>query len=132
VDAGTRTRLVALGVAPECVDTIELTRDVLARVGDKWTVLVISSLADGPLRFTALHERVAGVSQRMLSQTLRLLVRDGLITRTAYAEVPPRVEYTLTPLGQSLRAAVDGVVSWVREHQTEVVANRAGFDGSSA
>ncbi|MFF7249787.1 winged helix-turn-helix transcriptional regulator [Embleya sp. NPDC008237] len=130
MDATLRSRLEAAGVAPECMTTIELVRDVLARVGDKWTVLVITALADGPLRFTALHERVAGVSQRMLGQTLRSLTRDGLITRTAYAEVPPRVEYELTPLGRSLGDAVAHMVSWVQEHRSAIARNREAFDAS--
>ncbi|WP_426362451.1 winged helix-turn-helix transcriptional regulator [Streptomyces sp. E-08] len=104
-------------------------RNVLARVGDRWTVLVVTTLAEGPLRFTALHERIDGVSQRMLSQTLRALTRDGLVTRTAYAEMPPRVEYALTPLGRSLGGTVAHVVGWVREHQGEIVRNREMFDG---
>lgn len=82
----------------------------------------------GPLRFTALHEQVAGVSQRMLSQTLRALTRDGLVTRTAYSEMPPRVEYALTPLGRSLGEAVGGLVHWVRDHQHDIVRNRDDFD----
>jgi DNA-binding HxlR family transcriptional regulator len=128
MDAALRSDLAARGVAPECIETISLVRDVLTRVGDKWTVLVITALAPGPLRFTAVHEQVAGVSQRMLSQTLRLLTKDGLVTRTAYAEVPPRVEYALTPLGRSLGDAVDGIVHWVREHQAEVIQNRTEYE----
>lgn len=120
------------GVTPDCVQTIELVRDVLARVGDKWTLLTITALASGPLRFTALHEHVAGISQRMLSQTLRALTRDGLVTRTAYPEVPPRVEYTLTPLGRSLSEAVDGLVRWVRDHQSDIARNRDEFDQAPA
>jgi DNA-binding HxlR family transcriptional regulator len=126
------TELVQRGVAPDCVQTIELVRDVLARVGDKWTLLTITVLASGPLRFTALHEQVAGISQRMLSQTLRALTRDGLVTRTAYPEVPPRVEYALTPLGCSLSEAVDGLVHWVRGHQSDIVRNRDEFDQTPA
>jgi DNA-binding HxlR family transcriptional regulator len=122
------TDLARRGVAPDCIQTIELVRDVLARVGDKWTLLTITVLASGPLRFTALHEQVAGISQRMLSQTLRALTRDGLVTRTAYSEVPPRVEYALTPLGRSLGGAVDGLVHWVRDHQNDIVRNRDEFD----
>ncbi|KUJ69614.1 HxlR family transcriptional regulator [Streptomyces albus subsp. albus] len=129
MDTALRSQLTAAGVAPECVATIELVRDVLARVGDKWTVLVVTTLADGPLRFKTLHERIAGVSQRMLSQTLRSLTRDGLVTRTAYAEVPPRVEYALTPLGRSLSDSVAHLVGWVRAHQAEIVHNREAFDG---
>ncbi|MEG3632611.1 winged helix-turn-helix transcriptional regulator [Micromonospora palythoicola] len=120
--------LAQRGVAPNCVRTIELVRDVLARVGDKWTLLTITVLASGPLRFTALHEQVAGISQRMLSQTLRGLTRDGLVTRTAYPHVPPRVEYALTPLGRSLSEAVDGLVCWVRDHQRDIARNRDEFD----
>jgi DNA-binding HxlR family transcriptional regulator len=118
------TELAQRGVAPDCAQTIELVRDVLARVGDKWTLLTITVLGPGPLRFTALHEQVAGVSQRMLSQTLRALARDGLVTRTAYPEVPPRVEYALTPLGCSLYESVDSLVQWVRGHQIDIVRNR--------
>jgi DNA-binding HxlR family transcriptional regulator len=128
MDASLRSDLAARGVAPECIETIDLVRDVLARVGDKWTVLVITTLASGPLRFTALYEQVAGISQRMLSQTLRLLTKDGLVTRTAYAEVPPRVEYALTPLGRSLSDAVDGIIHWVQKHQAEVIQNRTEFE----
>jgi DNA-binding HxlR family transcriptional regulator len=127
-----RSRLAAAGVAPECAATIELVRDLLARVGDKWTVLVITALADGPLRFTTLHQRIAGVSQRMLGHTLRSLTRDGLVTRTAYAEVPPRVEYALTPLGRSLSKSVAHVVGWVQVNQAEIVRNRNAFDGDGA
>ncbi|MGC4803837.1 winged helix-turn-helix transcriptional regulator [Micromonospora sp. DT233] len=126
------TELAQRGVAPDCVQTIELVRDILARVGDKWTLLTITVLASGPLRFTALHEQVDGISQRMLSQTMRALTRDGLVTRTAYAEVPPRVEYALTPLGRSLSEAVDGLVHWVRDHQGDIVRNRDEFDQPAA
>ena len=126
------TELARSGIAPDCLQTIELVRDVLARVGDKWTLLTITALASGPLRFTSLHDQVAGVSQRMLSQTLRALTRDGLVTRTAYPEVPPRVEYALTPLGRSLSEAVDGLVHWVRGNQSDIVHNRGQFDQAFA
>jgi DNA-binding HxlR family transcriptional regulator len=126
------TEIAARAVAPDCVQMIELVRDVLARVGDKWTLLTITVLASGPLRFTALHEQVGGISQRMLSQTLRALTRDGLVTRTAYSEMPPRVEYALTPLGRSLGEAVDGLVHWVRGHQSDIVRNRDEFDRGPA
>jgi DNA-binding HxlR family transcriptional regulator len=102
----------------------KFVREVLERVGDKWSLLVIGNLFDGPLRFTALHQAAGGISQRMLTLTLRHLQRDGLITRTVYAEVPPRVEYELTDLGRSLTLPVRGLVNWaadnagqVREHQ---------------
>ncbi len=123
-----RAELTGRGIGPDCVDTIVVVRDVLARVGDKWTMLIVTVLVDGPARFTKLHKAVPGISQRMLGHTLRALTRDGLITRTAYAEVPPRVEYELTALGRSMASAVDHLVGWVREHQDAIVDNRAHFD----
>ncbi|MGW0664375.1 winged helix-turn-helix transcriptional regulator [Streptodolium elevatio] len=133
MDAAMRADLASRGVSPECLETIELVRDVLTRVGDKWTVLVVGALSSGgPLRFTALHQQIPGISQRMLSQTLRSLTRDGLVTRTAHAEMPPRVEYALTPLGRSLGDAVAGVVSWVRKHQSQIIDNRGEFDRDEA
>ena len=80
------------------------------------------------MRFTALHGTVPGISQRMLGHTLRALTRDGLVTRAAYAEVPPRVEYELTDPGRSLALAVDQLVGWVKQHQDTIVDNRARFD----
>ncbi|MFD0689226.1 winged helix-turn-helix transcriptional regulator [Actinomadura fibrosa] len=130
MDAALRAELTARGVAPDCVETIGLVRDVLARVGDKWTVLIVTELASGPMRYTALHERISGISQRMLGHTLRALHRDGLVTRTAYPEAPPRVEYELTALGRSLAQAVDHLVLWVRAHQPAIAANREAFDAA--
>ncbi|MFE7385813.1 winged helix-turn-helix transcriptional regulator [Streptomyces zhihengii] len=104
-------------------------RQTLDRVGDKWSVLVIGVLAAaGTLRFGTLHQRVPGISQRMLTLTLRHLERDGLVTRTAYAEVPPRVEYALTPLGESLRAIVTALAQWAGDHNAEIEAARHDFD----
>ena len=104
-------------------------RQTLDRVGDKWSVLVIGVLAgSGPLRFLALHQRVPGISQRMLTLTLRHLERDGLLSRTAYAEVPPRVEYQLTPLGESLRAVVTALAQWAADHDDEIKTARRAFD----
>jgi DNA-binding HxlR family transcriptional regulator len=104
-------------------------RETLDRVGDKWSVLVIGTLAAaGPLRFLALHQSVPGISQRMLTLTLRHLERDGLLSRTAYAEVPPRVEYQLTPLGDSLRAVVTALAQWAAAHDDEIKAARRAFD----
>ncbi|MFE6508050.1 winged helix-turn-helix transcriptional regulator [Nocardioides sp. NPDC057767] len=125
---GLRSELAGRGIAPDCLDTILVVRDVLARVGDKWTMLIVAALDSGPMRFTALHENVPGISQRMLGHTLRALTRDGLATRTAYAEVPPRVEYELTDLGRSLASAVDHLVGWVKQHQDEIVRNRTHHD----
>lgn len=99
-------------------------REVLDRIGDKWTVLVISTLGSGPLRYSDLQASVPGISQHMLTVTLKELERDGLVTRTAYPEVPPRVVYELTALGQSLREAVLALAGWAAEHHEEVAAHR--------
>jgi DNA-binding HxlR family transcriptional regulator len=104
-------------------------REILARVGDKWSVYVIHVLGDaGTLRFNELRSRVDGISQRMLTVTLRGMERDGLVTRRVYPEVPPRVEYALTRLGSTLRQLVRGLVEWSGAHLTEVDAARAAYD----
>jgi DNA-binding HxlR family transcriptional regulator len=99
-------------------------REVLDRIGDKWTVLVIATLGSGPLRYSDLQASIPGISQRMLTVTLKALERDGLLDRTAYAEVPPRVEYDLTPLGRSLLDAVVTLAGWAAGHHEEVAAHR--------
>jgi DNA-binding HxlR family transcriptional regulator len=102
---------------------------MLTRIGDKWSVYVIHVLGDeGTLRFNELLRRVDGVSQRMLTVTLRGLERDGLVTRVLYPEVPPRVEYSLTPLGATLRDIVRKLVAWSGAHLREVDAARAQYD----
>ena len=104
-------------------------REMLVRVGDKWSVYVIHVLGDaGTLRFNELRSRVAGISQRMLTVTLRGMERDGLIARKIYAEVPPRVEYSLTTLGKTLRQLVRGLVQWSEAHLAEVDEARAAYD----
>ena len=104
-------------------------RDVLARVGDTWSVYVIHILGDArTLRFNELRKEVDGISQRMLTVTLRGLERDGLVARTVYPEVPPRVEYSLTPLGITLRQTIRGLVAWAAKHLAEVDAARAAYD----
>lgn len=105
-------------------DQMGFVRQILDRVGDKWSMLIIACLEDGALRYTDLQRDVSGISQRMLSHTLRQLQQDGLITRTAYAEVPPRVEYTLTPLGRGLIDIVKQLIGWVSEHHDEIRAHR--------
>ena len=95
-------------------------REVLDRIGDKWTVLVIITLGGEPLRYSDLLASVPGISQRMLTVTLKQLERDGLITRTAYPEVPPRVMYELTGLGRSLLDAVITLAGWAAAHHTEI------------
>src|SRR2546423_11785870 len=108
-------------------------REMLARVGDKWSVYVIHVLGDaGTLRFNELRSRVDGISQRMLTVTLRGMERDGLVVRTVYPEVPPRVEYTLTRLGATLRELVRGLVKWSEAHLEEVDAARAAYDARNA
>jgi DNA-binding HxlR family transcriptional regulator len=105
-------------------------RDVLARVGDTWSVYVIHILGDArTLRFSELRREVDGISQRMLTVTLRGLERDGLVKRTVYPEIPPRVEYSLTPLGITLRQHIRGLVTWAGDHLAEVDSARAAYDG---
>jgi DNA-binding HxlR family transcriptional regulator len=110
---------------PEDSDFI---REVLDRIGDKWTMLVISTLSAGSLRYSDLQASIPGISQRMLTQTLKHLERDGLITRTAYAEVPPRVVYDLTDLGRSLKDAVMAMAGWAATHHSEIAGNRAASE----
>jgi DNA-binding HxlR family transcriptional regulator len=103
--------------------------EMLTRIGDKWSVYVIHVLGhEGTLRFNELRARVDGISQRMLTVTLRGLERDGLVERTVYPEVPPRVEYTLTKLGLTLRELVRSLVRWSGAHLHEVDAARARYD----
>jgi DNA-binding HxlR family transcriptional regulator len=108
-----------------------LVREILGRVADKWTLLVIEALTEGELRFSRLREKVGGVSQKMLTKTLRQLERDGLLTRRVHAVVPPRVDYTLTPLGESLGEAVCGIWLWVEAHSEEVERSRRVYDRES-
>jgi DNA-binding HxlR family transcriptional regulator len=102
---------------------------VLARVGDKWSVFIIRLLGDGPRRFNELKRMVGGISQRMLTLTLRGLERDGLVTRTVFPTIPPRVDYELTDLGRGLWQPVEALGVWAAEHQAEIEIARARFDG---
>lgn len=104
------------------------TRQVLDRIADKWTVLVIQRLSSGTMRFSELRRSIGGISQKMLTSTLRGLERDGLVVRRVYASVPPRVEYSLTPLGRSLCKLVAGICHWAEAHMEQVEAARASFD----
>ncbi|HEY3867836.1 MAG TPA: helix-turn-helix domain-containing protein [Actinocrinis sp.] len=106
-------------------DDMAFIRQLLDRVGDKWSTLVVAVLDDGPLRYTDLQRQIPGISQRMLTHTLQHLQQDGLITRTAYAEVPPRVEYALAPLGRGLHEIVRQLIDWAAEHHDEIRAHRA-------
>ena len=106
-----------------------LLREILGRIADKWTLLVIEALdGEGELRFSRLQKRVGGVSQKMLTKTLRQLERDGLVTRRVYPTVPPRVDYRLTSLGESLGESVCGVWTWVAKHVSEVERARRAYD----
>ena len=100
------------------------TRQVLDCIADKWTVLIIRRLADGTLRFAQLRRSVDGISQKVLTNTLRTLERDGIVTRRIYASVPPKVEYTLTSLGHSLCSLVEGICSWAEANIEQVLAAR--------
>jgi DNA-binding HxlR family transcriptional regulator len=103
--------------------------DILARVGDKWSVLVVSRLGDKPFRFNELRRSIGGISQRMLTLTLRGLERDGLVTRTAFPTIPPRVDYALTPLGRDLLMPVSALGEWATRNQTKIAHAREQFDG---
>ena len=113
-----------LGDGEHC-RVVRLTFD---RLGDKWTLLVIAILSAGPQRFTALKTAVDGISQRMLTLTLRKLERDGLVRRTAYAEIPPRVEYELTDLGRTMIGPVTALADWAVEHHEEIVSSQRRYD----
>jgi DNA-binding HxlR family transcriptional regulator len=104
------------------------TRHVFATIGDKWAGLIVNALADGPRRHGELRVRIAGASQKMLTQTLRTLERNGLVTRTLYPTIPPRVDYELTDLGRSLQAPVVALGQWAFENIPQIDAARAAFD----
>ncbi len=112
---------------PESADC-RAVNTVLARVGDKWSVLIVALLGDGPKRFNEIKRMVGGISQRMLTLTLRGLERDGLVTRTVFPTVPPRVDYELTELGRSLWRPVEALGAWARANQAEIEAARRRFD----
>ncbi|WP_102957575.1 winged helix-turn-helix transcriptional regulator [Mangrovicella endophytica] len=102
---------------------------ILARIGDKWSVLVVMMLRDGPMRFNELKRSIGSISQRMLTLTLRNLERDGLVTRTVTPTIPPRVDYELTELGQSLRLPVEGLGAWAFENYGKITDAQRRFDG---
>lgn len=114
----------------ERLDSVDCRKvsQVLARVGDKWTVLIVRALGDGPKRFNVLKRLVGGISQRMLTLTLKNLERDGLVTRTVTPSIPPRVDYELTDLGHSLRKPVDALGAWALTHMARIDAARDRFD----
>jgi DNA-binding HxlR family transcriptional regulator len=105
-------------------------RDVLDRIGDKWSVLLLAELKGGPARFGVLRRRVPDISQRMLTETLRHLQRDGYISRTVFPTAPPGVEYSLTAMGRSLLQPLDHLVAWTAENHDNVRQARLSFDGT--
>ncbi|WP_176696054.1 winged helix-turn-helix transcriptional regulator [Phenylobacterium immobile] len=116
-----------LGISGDC----KITGQILARIGDKWSVFVIGSLAHRTMRFNELKRRIGGVSQRMLTLTLRGLERDGLVRRTVYPTIPPRVDYDLTPLGRTLVIPLRGIADWAGAHIDEVIASRTAYDSEA-
>ncbi len=106
-------------------------REILSRVGDKWSILVIMLLGERPWRFNEMKRSVEGLSQRMLTLTLRNLERDGLVTRTVYPTVPPSVEYALTPLGESLTGPVGALGRWAQQNSPRIDAARQRFDAAA-
>jgi DNA-binding HxlR family transcriptional regulator len=107
-----------------------VVREILDRVGDKWSVLVIALLGERGHRFNELRRAIDGISQRMLTLTLRQLERDGLVSRTVHATVPPRVDYALTPLGQSVLEPLKGLMCWAERHGTDIARARADYDAA--
>ncbi|WP_395402744.1 winged helix-turn-helix transcriptional regulator [Pseudoduganella sp. UC29_106] len=106
--------------------------DLLARIGDKWTVMVVGTLRNGPLRYNEIQRRVEGISQRMLTLTLKGLEQDGMVERTMYPTIPPRVDYELTGLGRSLHQPLLVLYDWAVAHQSEVAAARNAFERKAA
>ena len=124
---GTRPIPGNLHVPEDC----RAVSEVLSRVGDKWTVLVVSTLGDGPKRFNELRKALGSISQRMLTLTLRALERDGLVTRTVFPTNPPRVDYELTRLGRSLLEPVSELGLWARKNRPAIQDARRRFDAAS-
>ena len=112
----------AADFAPQCP-----IRDVLDRLGDRWTLLVLMELQSGTMRFTALRRQISDISPRMLSQTLRQLEYDGLVVRTIYSTIPPKVEYALTPLGRSMLKPVSALIEWAGDNHHAVRTARAAY-----
>jgi DNA-binding HxlR family transcriptional regulator len=110
----------------------DFIREILDLVGDKWSVLIVGTLADGPVRYSDLADAIPGISQRMLTLTLKQLQRSGLVSRTAYAEVPPRVEYSLTELGTSLLSTVLQLAAWSADRHTEIRRHQNAYDTTTS
>ena len=115
---------------PSLTEDCRAVSEILQRVGDKWTVLVVGKLGSGPMRFNELRQAVGGISQKMLTTTLRGLERDGFVTRTVFPTIPPRVDYALTELGRELLVPVNALGDWARRNTARVNAARARFDAA--
>lgn len=115
---------------PSRGDDCRMVREILDLVGDKWSLYIIATLKDGPVRFNELRRQIDGISQRMLTITLRGLERDGLVKRTLFPTIPPRVEYELTDVGQTLLAPVMALVTWARTNQENIDEARVRYDAS--
>src|ERR1043165_278160 len=124
---GTSVIPANLHVAEEC----RAVSEVLSRVGDKWTILVVNELGNGPRRFNEIRRALGSISQRMLTLTLRNLERDGLVTRTVFPTIPPKVEYELTALGRSLLVPVSGIGLWARQNRDAIQKARQRFDATA-
>lgn len=114
--------------APGGHDDCDMVREILDRIGDKWSLYIIATLKDGPVRFNALRRRIDGISQRMLTITLRGLERDGMVRRTMFPTIPPRVEYELTGIGRSLLAPVMALTMWADANRTNIRNARLRYD----
>lgn len=124
VDTNTFVRAMEASHSSEACKSVVET---LARIGDKWTVMVVGALAQGPIRYNEIHRKVEGISQRMLTLTLKGLEQDGLVTRTMYPTIPPRVDYELTEFGRKLIVPLLALSEWARENQPAMLAAREEF-----
>ena len=113
---------------PSVFDTHSPARQVAERLADRWTAMVVCVLATGPAHYGELQRRIGGISHKMLTQTLRSMERDGLVVRTVHATRPARVEYALTPLGETIVGPLSAILAWAEAHFPEVEESRAGFD----
>ncbi len=126
------TEYFKVTVKPNVYDPNCSTRTVLDRIGDKWTTLIVLVLLPGPLRFNQLRDGIGGVAPKVLAETLRRLERDGILTRTAYAEIPPRVEYELTALGRSLEQPIRAIAAWAEHNMPAIERSRTAHDQRAA
>jgi len=127
-----RSRNLVTSMKPTCPAHLpadcRAVSQILSRIGDKWSVLVVMTLSHGPQRFSQLRGKIGGISQKMLTTTLRGLERDGLVTRTVFPTIPPRVDYELTDLGRDLTVPVIALGEWAKQNQGHIEAARAAFD----